>query len=117
MRCFLYHPVKFSFNSSLRAYNLKEPHHINEVERVKTATKIDGLTWAGTQRGSVYTGHYPVPFGAFTYMIEGSKYMATMSVNELADIFLDNDDSGKYEEDIDRKAPELFQDTQIVDRH
>ena len=93
----------------LRAYNLKEKHHTDDDQRLKSANKINGLTWAGCQHGSTYTGHYPVTFGSFTYMIEGSKYMASMDLNELSELYFSSD-KGSADHDIVNDPARLLQD-------
>ena len=94
-----------------RAFDLNdtEKEAISQEEREKQQNKINGLTWAGFRKGSVFTGHYPITFGSFTYQIEGSKYMATMSLQELADLTLDSNPEAECA-DVVKKAPLLLQD-------
>ena len=49
----------------------------------KEAYRVSGVTWSGSQQGSVYTGPLPGGLGALCYQYEGNRLVASADALEL----------------------------------
>lgn len=98
----------FAFVCVLRATNAMAEQQ-DEAAKTREASRITGLTWVAQKKGTVFSGHLPVPLPSISYQVDGCRFFCSIYANELLSMMMKD---GLCPQSINpTDAPRVLEDT------